>query len=110
VAPRSYAADVHPIWVRTGCATGACHAGVRPAEGLDLSTAAVGFAELLNVNSAQCTAKKRVAPLDLSGSYLLNKLTGSGMCFGSQMPKGGGGPTTQELDTIRAWILSGAAP
>jgi hypothetical protein len=110
VPPRSYAADVHPIWVRQGCAGNGCHGGARPAESLDLSTASVGFSQLVNVASGQCSARLRVKPNDVAGSYLMNKLTGSGMCFGSAMPKAGGGLTTAELDTVRAWILSNAAP
>jgi hypothetical protein len=101
---------VHPIWVRQGCSDSGCHGGARPAESLDLSTATVGRAQLVNISSGQCSARKRVLPNDLAGSYLINKLTGSGMCSGSAMPKAGGGLTQAELDTVRAWILSNAAP
>lgn len=101
---------MHPIWVRQGCAGSGCHAGARPAEGLDLSSASVGYANLVNAASGQCTTRKLVIPNDISGSYLVNKLLGAGMCFGSQMPKAGGGLTQTELDTVRAWILSNAAP
>lgn len=107
---RSYAADVAPIWVRQGCAGAGCHGSTRPAEGLDLSTTATGYALLVNIASGQCTTRKRVVPNDVAGSYLVNKLTGSGMCFGSAMPKAGGGLTQSELDIVRAWILSNAAP
>lgn len=87
-----------------------CHGGARPAEGLNLSTVALGFGQLVNITSSQCAARKRVVPNDLTASYLVNKLTGSGMCFGSAMPKAGGGLTQSELDIVRAWILSNAAP
>lgn len=108
---RTYAADVHPIWVRQGCAgAGGCHSGARPAEGLELTTASTGYADLVNVASGQCSTRLLVKPNDVAGSYLMNKLLGSGMCFGSQMPKAGGGLTTAELDTVRAWILSNAPP
>jgi hypothetical protein len=108
--PKSYATDVHPIWVAQGCASGACHSGARPAEGLELSTAAIGYSKLVNVASGQCSTRKRVVPNDVATSYLMNKLTGSGMCFGSQMPKASGGLSQLELDTVRSWILSNAAP
>ena len=75
-----------------------------------LTSASVGFAELVNVTSSQCATRKRVVANDVSASYLVNKLTGSGMCFGSAMPKAGGGLTQSELDIVRAWILSNAAP
>lgn len=107
---RSYATDVQPIWVRQGCAGVGCHGSARPAEGLDLSTASVGYSMLVNINSGQCATRKRVTPNDVAASYLINKLTGSGMCFGSAMPKAGGGLTQGELDIVRAWILSNAAP
>ena len=96
--------------MRQGCAGSGCHGGARPAESLDLSTASSGYQQLVNVAAAQCGSRKRVIPNDVSNSYLVNKLTGSGMCFGSQMPKAGGGLTQAELDTVRAWILSNAAP
>jgi hypothetical protein len=110
VPPRAFAADVFPIFVRQGCAGNGCHGGARPAESMDLSTATVGYAQLVNIASSQCTSRKRVQPNDVAASYLMNKLTGSGMCFGSAMPKAGGGLTAAELDTVRAWILSNAAP
>ncbi|MBL8950054.1 MAG: hypothetical protein JNK82_04715 [Myxococcaceae bacterium] len=43
-------------------------------------------------------------------SYLVNKLTGTGMCLGSQMPKGSGSLTAAQLDTVRAWNATGANP
>jgi hypothetical protein len=41
-------------------------------------------------------------------SYLINKLTGVGMCSGSQMPKVGTKLTTAQIDTIKGWINAGA--
>lgn len=107
---RSYAVDVHPIWVRQGCAGSGCHGSTRPAEGLDLSTVSAGYADLVDQPSGQCSTRVRVKRNDVAGSYLVNKLLGAGMCFGSQMPKAGGGLTAAELDIVRAWILSNAAP
>jgi hypothetical protein len=97
------------MFQRVGCTGTGCHSGVRPAEGLDFSTSTSGYTGLVNVNSTQCTTKKRVQPGDVNTSYLFNKLTGVGMCFGSQMPKGSS-LTAAELDTVRAWIESGAMP
>jgi hypothetical protein len=108
---RSYATDVHPIWVRQGCAgAGGCHGSTRPAEGLDLSTASAGYANLVDQPSGQCSSRLRVKRNDVANSYLINKLLGAGMCFGSQMPKAGGGLSAAELDVVRAWILSNAPP
>lgn len=86
-----------------------CHGGVKPAEGLDFTTSSSGYSGLVNKASTQCTTTKlRVKPNDLAGSYLWNKLLGSGMCSGSQMPKAGVSLTQAQLDTVRAWILTGA--
>ncbi len=62
-----------------------------------LSSATAGYAGLVNVSSTECTSKVRVKPGDTTASYLINKLTGSGMCTGSRMPKMGTGLTTAEL-------------
>jgi hypothetical protein len=105
---KSYSADVHPIFNQAGCAGTSCHGGARPAEDLDLSTATVGYAELVNVPSLQCTSKLLVKPGDIENSYLMNKLLGTGMCFGSRMPKSFS-LSPADLDIVRAWIGSGAA-
>ena len=96
--------SVFAIFQKKDCAGAGCHGGARPAQGLNLSTAAIAQGELINVTSQQCTAKKLVAPGDPTQSYLVNKLTGVGMCSGSQMPKGGSALTNTELDTVRTWI------
>ena len=107
---KSFAADVYPIF-QSGCAGAACHAGMRPAEGLDLSSASLAFGTLVNVRTGQCGgAKIRVVPGDPAASYLVAKLTGVGMCSGSVMPKMGGELSAAQIDVVRAWIGSGAAP
>jgi hypothetical protein len=81
-----------------------------PAAGLDLSSSSTGYAGLVNVPSTQCTpTKMRVLPGNSNSSYLINKLTGLNMCFGSKMPKTGT-LSQAEIDTVRAWIDSGAGP
>jgi hypothetical protein len=89
-----------------------CHGGMRPAGNLDLSSATTARAALVNVGADGCigTAKIRVVPGDPAASYLIAKLTGVGMCSGSVMPKMGSELTAAQLDVIRAWIGSGAAP
>ena len=64
----------------------------------------------MSVVADQCGAGQLlVAPGDPGASYLINKLTGVGMCFGSRMPKGGASLSSGDIDTIRAWIGAGAA-
>ena len=109
-AQKKFGTDVFPILQAASCAGNGCHTGMMPAASLNLSSASIGQTELVNATSTQCTTKLLVKPNDLAGSYLLNKLLGTGMCQGSQMPKAGVSLTQSELETIRAWISTGALP
>ena len=100
---------MYPLFVAASCGKSACHAGAQAAEDLDLSTQSVSYTELVGVAASQCSARLLVAPGNPTGSYLVNKLTGTDMCSGSRMPKGGSGLSAAALDTIRSWIGSGAA-
>ncbi len=83
-----------------------------PAEGLNLSSVTVAYDDLVTTSaSQQCASTFLIVPGDIAASYLINKLTGSGMCIGTAMPKGTPTPLDPaDIDTIRAWIASGAAP
>jgi hypothetical protein len=107
---KTYAANVFPIFQAAGCAGVGCHGGARPAESLDFTSASVSYPLLVNKASTQCTGKIRVKPNDYMLSYLMNKLTGVGMCSGTQMPKADQAFTATQVDTVRAWIMSGANP
>lgn len=109
---KSYAADVHPLFQSTGCASAQCHGASSPKAGLDLSSATVGYAELVDVASIAptCAGRTFVVPSDVTASYLVNKLSGAGMCAGVRMPKGGSAFSLAQIDIVRAWIGSGAAP
>jgi hypothetical protein len=62
----------------------------------------------VNHAASGCTTSHiRVVPGSVSTSYLVNKLTGVGMCSGSQMPLTGSLSSSQ-VDQIRAWICNGA--
>jgi hypothetical protein len=102
--------DVYPIIESKGCGSIACHGGPKAAEGLDLSSESKAYSDLVGVNASQCGSRKRVAPGDPDASYLINKVTGIGMCFGSKMPKTGSGLSSAQVDELRAWIGSGADP
>lgn len=108
----SYANDVFPLF---GSCAGACHAGMTPRASLNLEDAATAYAALVGVASGQCASspKTLVVAGDVAGSYLINKLTGIGMCDPStqrQMPRGTGAVllTEAQIDVIRAWIATGA--
>ncbi|AKU93167.1 Tryptophan synthase alpha chain [Vulgatibacter incomptus] len=106
---KSYAADVAPIFAAKTCANGGCHARTNPQDGLDLSTASAGFAGMVDKHS-HCAGKLLVNAGDVTGSYLVNKLTGQGMCSGARMPKNTTPLSPGQIDVVRAWIGSGAAP
>jgi hypothetical protein len=92
------------------CTNSGCHAGTVPKEGLNL-TAAKAYAELVNVKAAQCTDGRMLVPSTGTGkSYLLQKLTGQGLCSGTQMPKAGSSISSSEIALIEAWICNGAKP
>jgi hypothetical protein len=101
----SFGSQIQPIFT-ANCTTG-CHGGVRPAAGMSL-TSGSSYASLVNRMASGCTTSHiRVVPGSVSNSYLINKLTGVGMCSGSQMPLTGSISSSQ-IDQIRAWICNGA--
>lgn len=104
-APTSFANDVQPI-LTANCAATACHGFPMPQEGMDLR-AGRAYNNLVNVQSNQCGNRLRVAPGAPASSYLIDKLEGTNLCFGTKMPKVGS-LTAIEIETIRAWISQGA--
>lgn len=102
----TFAANVWPIFQAKNC-TGSCHDASSPSEGLNLSNATTAYNQLVGIMAAQCN-RVRVVRGDAANSYLMNKLTGQGMCSGSRMPRNGAPLTAAQLDTVRAWINGGA--
>jgi hypothetical protein len=102
----SFAAAVQPIFTAS-CAANGCHKGVMPQEGLDL-TSGKAYQELVNVNATQCNdGRKLVLPGQPSQSYVIDKMMGVDLCFGTKMPKLGMLPSTQ-VETVANWICAGA--
>jgi hypothetical protein len=102
----SYSAQVQPVF--DASCTSNCHAGARPAADLDLM-ATKSHAALVNVAATGCISSQvRVVPGSPSTSYLMNKLTGIGMCSGTQMPSRGVSLPQAQIDLIRNWICQGA--
>jgi hypothetical protein len=72
-------------------------------------TSGSSYAALVNRTASGCTTPHiRVSPGSVSASYLVNKLTGVGMCTGNQMPLSGGPLPSAQIDLIRSWICNGA--
>lgn len=91
------------------CAKSGCHAGSAPQANQNLSEN-VAYANIVNVNSVEVPAKKRIAPGDTTNSYLFDKIKGI-QTVGDRMPADGPPYLTEaEIDTIRTWILNGAPP
>lgn len=80
---------------------------MRPAQSLSLESGK-SFAELVNVASSECGARPLVKPGAPTGSYLVDKLLGTNLCSGSQMPKAGSSIPSAQIDLIRSWICQGA--
>lgn len=90
------------------CTDAGCHTGMKPAANMLLS-AGKSYAALVGAPTDGCSGSKlRVKAGSPSESYLLNKLTGAGMCSGSVMPKTGGELSAAQIDQFRAWICNGA--
>ncbi|MDH5671443.1 MAG: hypothetical protein OEZ06_04790 [Myxococcales bacterium] len=107
----SFAADVFPLFDGcVGLAPNTCHSSGLQAQDLDLSSAATAYSQLVGAASTQCTNRTRVVAGDAAASYLVNKLSGVDMCFGSRMPKGGTPLSAADMAIITAWIESGANP
>jgi hypothetical protein len=105
-AGASLAGDIQPIFTKS-CALRGCHGATLPKEGLNLSSGA-SYSNLVNVAAKECTGRLRVKPGDPSASYLMKKLMGVSLCFGSQMPKAGTSLPKAEIDLIGGWICTGA--
>ena len=102
----SFARDVEPLLVNE-CTGGGCHGFPATAADLDLRS---GFAyeNLVSVPSSQCDDRLRVAPGQPGASYLIDKLAGVNLCFGTKMPKAGPGFSAEQIAMISAWVCQGA--
>lgn len=90
------------------CAISGCHSGSSPKAGQNLSES-FAYNEIVNVNSSEQPALKRIHPGQPDNSYLVRKIEGTIGIDGDRMPQDG--PpylTTAQIDTIRLWISNGA--
>lgn len=101
-------ADIQASVFTPNCATGGCHAGGSPAQGMSL-VAGSTFANTVNVPSNQVPTLDRVEPGDPDNSYLVRKIEGTAS-GGSRMPLGGPALSQDLIDDVRQWIADGANP
>jgi hypothetical protein len=102
------------VFAQYGCTTH--HSGANPSGGLDMSTKAKAYADLVNVKSTTpsgekpaCPAGDRVVPGSASTSLLYLKVSEAAPPCGTQMPASG--PpylTTADQALIATWINDGA--
>ncbi len=100
-ASPTFSNDVHHLL--QGCGGELCHGG--------MAGGSWPYDALVNapVSRDSCAAGAVIVkPGSLDESYLMNKLTGIGMCSGVRMPKEGAPLTANELQTIADWICQGA--
>ncbi|MEE9219097.1 MAG: hypothetical protein V3U98_08510 [Acidobacteriota bacterium] len=104
--------DVQPIF-ELNCAIPGCHAGSVPKQNMSLEASdtfdlVVG---IVDIDSVQVPALKRVRPGSSSQSYLVNKIEGTAGSVGgnsSRMPLNAPALAASEIRTIRDWIDQGA--
>jgi hypothetical protein len=103
----SFTVEVEPVLV-DNCTGMGCHGFPAPAAGLDL-TVGNSYGELVDVPSSQCNMRMLVAPGQPGASYLMDKLQGTNLCFGTKMPKTGAALSPEEIAAVSEWICRGAA-
>ncbi len=104
VQPRATFTEVYSK-VLQGCTN--CHAGfVGQFNGLDVSTQAAAYKNLVGVSASRCTGTLVVAG-DAAGSVLYQKVT-SPQC-GSRMPQNGPPLSQTNLALLKSWIDEGAS-
>jgi hypothetical protein len=76
---------------------------------MNLTSATNSYNALVNVNSQEAGALKRVLPGNPANSYLVQKLEGT-QGVGERMPFGGPYLDQTTINQVRDWIQAGAAP
>lgn len=88
------------------CAVSGCHAGATPQAGMNLSEGNA-HAALVNVDSVNEPARKRVLPGDPGASLLVQAVEGTSTSV-PQMPFGRTPLPAADIQAIRDWIQAGA--
>ena len=90
-----------------------CHAGGGSILPSSMSLTVGGaYDALVNVDAEQCVGmgagRKRVAPGSPATSYIIDKLKGTNLCAGVQMPRTAAPLAAGDIATVEAWIAAGA--
>jgi len=100
----TFAGGIQPIFTSSCATSTACHQSPGQ-QGLILS-AGQSYALLVDVNSTEVPALKRVRPSKIDSSYVVNKLDGT-QTVGAKMPLGGS-LAADKIQLIKSWITAGA--
>ena len=91
--PVSFTRDIQPL-LQARCTGEVCHSWA--------------YEQLVGAPTPECCdGRKRVDPVHVERSYVLQKLDGKDLCAGSRMPRAGS-MTQAEIDEIARWICEGA--
>jgi len=93
---RDFTTEIVPLF--SGCSGEICH-----------SFAGGGIATQIGAPATECC--NRIAIIESGhpeSSYLLNKLSGRGLCDGAQMPLGRAAFSASDLQLLSEWICQGA--
>jgi hypothetical protein len=97
-ATPSFSRDVVPIFA--ACSGEACHGAQFQSAG--------GLVNAASYREEPCQPGVLVAPGDLEHSYVIHKLTGVGLCPGTQVMPIGERLAPRQVQVIADWICSGA--
>jgi hypothetical protein len=88
------------------CAVIGCHDPLGQSSQMIL-TAGQAYGQIVNRPSVEMPSLSRIAPNDVTNSYLYRKITGAGIT-GERMPLGGPALSEAEIQLVRNWIRRGA--
>jgi mono/diheme cytochrome c family protein len=84
-----------------------CHGAAIANQGMRLDEGN-SFSSIVNADSQEIPALKRIEPGDPDNSYLIQKLRGGSTIAGARMPLGGPFLSQAAIDTIAQWVANGA--
>ena len=102
----SFSNDIQPIFTGS-CGGFFCHSGPHPVAFLNL-VEGQAYDALVGRPSQCADGRLYVDPELPDQSYLVDKLTGVGMCTGTVMPLREALLSTEQMELIRGWICAGA--
>jgi len=85
-----------------------CHAGAGAPQGLQLESASLSYANLVNVPVPRDTSQVRVKPFEPDNSFLIRKLEYPQGTIGARMPLNQPPLDPSMIAVIRQWITNGA--